>query len=806
MIGYEQVDRFRRKFFAVPANAPRDRRPTDVTMLVFTSIVVALYAFRAGSRPRGLEAAVDVLMRALPAFLDPLWRIAHDVLIAWALFIVLVAAVRRHWGLVRDLAISGLALVCVAAVITRIVSGSWPDLLQGLFGVDEPVAYPAAGLALWVCFVSVASSHLSRPYRYFGRWLVASGSFATVALGVATVSETIGAAALGFGIAAAVHLVFGSPGGLPSLAEVRDALAGLGVDAEPVSVMRQSGVVRVRALNEHGADLDVKVYGRDAWDGQLIVTVWRFFWYRDSGPTLALTRLQQVEHEAFLTLLAERRGAPVNPVVAAGTDPFGDAMMVIRRLGRPLSELVATETPVSEVSDLPAGAGLVDGVGASMWRSLAALHAAGITHGSIEPERVFIDGESVMLADLANSEVGSPSAAFLVDRAQLLATSAVAFGTEAAIADAGEALGTAGLADVSSYLQPAALSIRLRRALARAELDVDDIRDAAVSASGGEKRDLQKLRRLSWGSVLMAAVLFFAGWRLVTQLIDVGLATIVEAVSEASLPIVICAYFVSTTARFSNAVALSGLAPIRVPLVRLFGLQMAQTFVNLAMPGTAARVAVNIRFFERSGVAATPAVAAGAIDGFTGFLCQITLMGGILLLGLGTLEFHIDESFSLDNVGWLLLALAIALVAGIAVVALVPALRRRVVELVMKVREFVVPFLRSPRRLLTALSANMVAEILGAMTLYVVLLAFGQTVPIPDIILVSIGVSLFAGLMPVPGGIGVTEAALTAGFIAMGVPDATAFAAALTSRVVTFYFPPLPGWFFFRWMQRQRYL
>jgi hypothetical protein len=38
------------------------------------------------------------------------------------------------------------------------------------------------------------------------------------------------------------------------------------------------------------------------------------------------------------------------------------------------------------------------------------------------------------------------------------------------------------------------------------------------------------------------------------------------------------------------------------------------------------------------------------------------------------------------------------------------------------------------------------------------------------------------------------------------VPDAIAFAAAITCRVVQFYTPPVFGFFAFRWLQRQRYL
>ncbi len=236
----------------------------------------------------------------------------------------------------------------------------------------------------------------------------------------------------------------------------------------------------------------------------------------------------------------------------------------------------------------------------------------------------------------------------------------------------------------------------------------------------------------------MGVLLFVAGSALVSSLTDIGLDTIAEALSEASLALVVLAFLVSMSARFANAVALSGLTPTRVPLSRLTMLQLAMSFVNLAMPATAGRVAVNIRFFQRSGVEPTTAVAIGALDGFTGFLSQMILMGTVLLFGLGTLELHIDETFSLDNVGALLLALAIVLAVAVAVVALVPALRRRVVGAVTKLREFLGPLLRSPRRLVTALSANLVAELIYALTQYIVLAAFDQSVPFADVVLVNI--------------------------------------------------------------------
>jgi uncharacterized membrane protein YbhN (UPF0104 family) len=60
--------------------------------------------------------------------------------------------------------------------------------------------------------------------------------------------------------------------------------------------------------------------------------------------------------------------------------------------------------------------------------------------------------------------------------------------------------------------------------------------------------------------------------------------------------------------------------------------------------------------------------------------------------------------------------------------------------------------------------------------------------------------------MPVPGGVGVAEAALTAGLIAIGIPDGAAASTAIAYRLATFYLPPLWGVFGMRWMKSQSHL
>jgi uncharacterized protein (TIRG00374 family) len=104
------------------------------------------------------------------------------------------------------------------------------------------------------------------------------------------------------------------------------------------------------------------------------------------------------------------------------------------------------------------------------------------------------------------------------------------------------------------------------------------------------------------------------------------------------------------------------------------------------------------------------------------------------------------------------------------------------------------------------IAANVLVQLLFSLTSYTVLRAFGQDVGFADVVLVNECVALFAGLMPVPGGVGVTEAALTAGYTAIGVDSSTAIAAALCYRLVTFYIPPCFGYFALGSLRRQRLL
>ena len=145
------------------------------------------------------------------------------------------------------------------------------------------------------------------------------------------------------------------------------------------------------------------------------------------------------------------------------------------------------------------------------------------------------------------------------------------------------------------------------------------------------------------------------------------------------------------------------------------------------------------------------------------------------------------------------------LLVAAAIIVIVPSLRRRFAGWLGEARS-ALHVLRTPRKLLQLFGGNVLSQVLFAVTLGGCVRAFGLEVPLSSLILINTVVSLFAGLLPVPGGVGVSEAGISLGLTRAGVPSETAFAIALTYRFATFYLPPIWGLRSYRWMTARHYL
>jgi uncharacterized membrane protein YbhN (UPF0104 family) len=282
---------------------------------------------------------------------------------------------------------------------------------------------------------------------------------------------------------------------------------------------------------------------------------------------------------------------------------------------------------------------------------------------------------------------------------------------------------------------------------------------------------------------------------------------LLDSLQDAAWWLVVIGFFVAQFPRLAQAVSTLGASPAPLPLGPVYALQLAISYVNLAIPTAAARIAVNIRFFQRQGIPPGTAVATGALDGVSGFIVQAILLGSLLLFSGLSLDVDIDGPASAAvRIVWMV---AIGLAVAAVVIVAIPRLRRHVFGGVRRtVQEAVVVLrgLRSPRRLVMLFGGNLVAELVFALALGVFVQAFGYSLALHELLFVNMAVSLLAGLLPVPGGVGVTEGGLILGLTSFGVPQEAAFAAVMLYRLSTFYTPPIWGFFSLRWLERNRYL
>jgi uncharacterized membrane protein YbhN (UPF0104 family) len=793
------------RLFSSASDAPRARRPTDAVLLVLASLGVIAVSFPAPG-PTAIDTATANLIAALPGLFGWFWEISYDLLIIWSLALLAVALFAKGRKRLFLDELLAMAVALVFAIVAGEVGGT--DLagsLHGFLRSSSPPVYVAIRIAMATAMVVTASPHMSRPVRYVGRWLLTIGALAGIALGATLPIGVVGGFLIGFGAAALTHLLVGSPAGRLTPKQMREALEELDVEATDITYapLEPRGVALALATVPDGPPLSIKVFGRDAWDGQLIATVWTSIWHRGGARRIGIGRLQQVEHEAFVTLFAERGGVPVMPVIAAGMTSEGDAVLVAERTERTFATISSDEVDEALL--------------AGIWRALAALHDLGIAHRQIDGDRVAIRADgSPAFTDLGAALVAGTDGEMRADRARLLMMTTLAVGSEPAVIAAAAALGNDGMADVLPYLQPAVLDRDTRQALRDRDLKLKDLRQQIADHTGKEVPPLEPIRRLTWGSVAKIAIAGFLAYALISAFANVGIDTIVQEFQSAKWAWLAAALVVAPMAQVPQALSTMGATLATVRFWPVLMLQYGVQFIALAVPSSAARVALEIRFFERVGVPGAGAVAIGMIDSFSTFLLQMLLIAVILISGMASLNLSSTGKGTTESAGsfdWAAVLIALGLVAVALVIAyLIPKTRvrlRRFREIVRRKRadaQEALSVLRHPSKVLLLFGGNLVAQVMLAIILGLCLRAFGHSASLAALILVNTFVSLFAGFMPVPGGVGVAEAGYTAGLIAIGIPEGAATSTALAFRMVTFYLPPLWGTFAMRWMKRNSYL
>ncbi|WP_432562839.1 lysylphosphatidylglycerol synthase transmembrane domain-containing protein [Kineococcus sp. SYSU DK003] len=253
---------------------------------------------------------------------------------------------------------------------------------------------------------------------------------------------------------------------------------------------------------------------------------------------------------------------------------------------------------------------------------------------------------------------------------------------------------------------------------------------------------------------------------------------------------------------FGNVASMTALSPVRIPVARTTVVWLATSFVNLVTPSSAGGVALTVRYLQQRGLPLAVAATTIGIVQSTSFVVTGVLILGCLLLAGRDPEGAVP-------LPWTVLLAAVGVVLVLLLVARCwPRARRLVAEKVVQPVRAEWPALRRvlthPVRVLVALLGHLAVPLGFAATLLCCARAVGGDPALPLLVLVVVGSSAVTAAVPVPGGIGASEAALAAGLVAAGMDPAPALSAALAHRALTFWMRVPLAWVALLWLRRRR--
>jgi uncharacterized membrane protein YbhN (UPF0104 family)/tRNA A-37 threonylcarbamoyl transferase component Bud32 len=776
----------RRRAFGHADEKPFRRLTGDAIRVGVAAVLLAISAAHYTDNTQ-FDHDVERVFADLPDGLHGLFEVFSRLGALWAVLVVAAAAfVARRWRLALALLLAGGAAWFAARFMGFVVVGVSPgDAFVDVFHTSKQPVYPTVPLAVVTAVIATAAPFLTRPVRRLGQFFVLLTALGTLYQATGSLNAVLAGLLLGWGVAALLHFILGSPAGRPTMSQVAAALDELGVEVTDVHLAPEQprDSTRVLAERSDGAVLPVRVYGRDAADTQLLAKVRRFLFYKDSGPTLSFTRLQQVEHEALCQLVASQAGAHVPALLAAGVAGPSAALLVTGPVDG---------TALADVGD-------PDAALRQLWGDVARLRDHRVAHGALDLQHVVVVDGNPTIVDFSNASVSAPATRLDQDVANLLVSSALVVGVDRAVAAATDGVGDDTLAAALPLLQKPALTLATRHALHHEKDLLDTLQQRVTDVADVPMLTPVELRRVKPITIALVIGMLIALWAILSQVGSIK--DLLDTLKTADWAWVVVVALFTQSAQVSYAFTTIGSVDEKIPLGPAILMQYAVSFTNMVLPTGAASTLMNIRFLQKQGTGVAVATSSGVLCGLSGTFAQFTLFIVTALV--------IGQSLDLGEIGGggdnaLILLVVIVAAAVIGAVVFVPKLRKLVTEKVWpQVRagmHNLWSVFTTPRKLFLVAGGSFGAQLVNACGLAAALAAYGGHLPLSQVLFVTTGAGFISSVVPVPGGIGVAEASLIAGLTAFGISPEIASAAVITYRLFTTYLPPIPGSYATKWL------
>lgn len=233
-----------------------------------------------------------------------------------------------------------------------------------------------------------------------------------------------------------------------------------------------------------------------------------------------------------------------------------------------------------------------------------------------------------------------------------------------------------------------------------------------------------------------------------------------------------------------------------------FRVQMAGLFVNKLLPAGLGSVSLNMFYFIKVGHSANKATTIVTMDAIASAIAFILLIVAALITSSITLkglqgDVHIPVN--------LVLFLLIILVGIMYYVYKSVGWRSKIKAAWLDFKANIKEYKTRPRSVVLAVFTNGLVSLANLAVLYLSAKAVGIDITFAEALLAYSFGNIAATLVPTPGGIGSTEAGLYSGLVLVGIDGANAILITMLYRLVSYWIPILPGYYFF-WGLRKNLL
>ncbi|MGH3491686.1 MAG: lysylphosphatidylglycerol synthase domain-containing protein [Sciscionella sp.] len=734
-----------------------------------------------------IEVAIYTEIAKLPGGSRPVW-VGLTWVGSWAgvTAAVAVALYAKRIRLGIKIAAGG-ALSWGLVVLMHWLLGNRPAPSQLL---SDPVlhppdgfAFPALPVALAAVLSAVAAPYLARSTRNLAWVITALVGLADVYTGGHLPLDAFAGGFLGWGVGTLFHLIWGAPGRKTSDEAIRRALdlAGLAPTTIRPVAQRLLGPREFAVDTDDGSRLRVAVVARLHRRAGLSYKLRRLLasFEVEDEPRLSTTH-HEVEHEAFVAMLAERAGIRTPPVVLACEIEHGSPLLVRREVtGTRLSRLSASE--------------ITDELLAEIWAHILVLSTARIAHHDLRTTNILIDPHGrPWLLNFTFGRAGADLCHSAQDIAEALVSVATVVGAARAVRTARLALPVDRLEAVLPYLQPFALPRRIRAQAKQSRYLLGDLRQLLAEQIDKPVPGFRSPVRAS--SVVGMLLIGGAVYLLLPQLS--GMSRVLQSLREANWWWLGAAVATGFIAIVMSSISFLGSSPRKLPFWRTTAVQLAAAFTGRTTPGGAGFFGINIAFLEKLGIRRSRAVGVTVLNlAATGFVAAVLCVVGVF--GVGA---HVVHNISVPT-GWPVLSAIVGVAVLLGALIGSPLGRRRVVRPGLQISKELLCTLHHPLRATQLFGASLAYQLFSAFGLAASLAAFQPHFPLVAVLTVFIIGQTLGHLVPAPGGLGAVEALTIAGMTAVGIAPTAAIASVLASRLLTYWLPVLPGIAMFRFLQ-----